>query len=121
MSDRTEVTGDSPFEVCDNCGRVLVNVDTHTCPPDEPRSEMEQRRDERQKLADEDPRDESTTVLLFRRAGCHSYAYHDIDDDGTPICGAHKRSKATRSEPVTLAEAKSRGKAPCGSCRRFRE
>lgn len=43
------------------------------------------------------------------------YAYHEIDDDGAPLCGAAPGSLTT----MTIKEAEWNQKSPCGRCERM--
>ena len=116
---RQLVRESSAFERCRDCGNFVVRRSTHRCrDSDRPNPTT---RAERERLAEDDRRDDETEVGVFRRSGGDSYAYHDLDEDAEPLCSSSARTKATKLEVVTLAEARARGKSPCGSCRRIRE
>ena len=78
--------------------------------------------DRRSRRAEADDRD-GDKVVLTRPGGAanYGYAYHEINDDGTPVCGAPGVSDNTAFNRVTIREAKSREKAPCQTCKRLTE
>jgi hypothetical protein len=72
-------------------------------------------RDEREKLGEEDDRNESDIVLSTPTSSSSgAYAYHDPDDDGDPRCGAG--GPDTEFQELTVTEARRRNKSPCGFC-----
>jgi hypothetical protein len=106
------------FERCPDCGRYFARAGNHRCDTDEQKQNPPSR-DERTRRAREDDRQDDTLVGLFCPSGGNTYAYHDLAN-GQPRCGCHHHADADELEVVTLARAKARGRAPCGSCRRIR-
>lgn len=75
-------------------------------------------RAERDRLAENDTRDGSKPVLTDpKNASQHGYAYHVIDDDGGPVCGAGGPEKTFRE--LSIEEAQRKNKAPCQMCERI--
>lgn len=107
------------FQECQQCGGYFVKVASHRCA--DPRGDTtDPDRDERRRRAAEDERPDGDSVaILPTRSVSGSYAYHEIDADGLPECGGG--GVRTHDEWIRLsrAEAKARGKAPCGTCRRL--
>jgi hypothetical protein len=102
------------FRRCPNCETVIVKLAAHRCPPEETDGPLP--REQRVAAADEDPRDDETTVGIVQRAAGSAYAYHELGEDGNPLCSCLKRAGVTGVTEVTRAEAKRRGRSPCGSC-----
>jgi len=75
---------------------------------------------ERAKLAQQDWR-ESDHLVLSRPQGAsnYGYAYHEMNDEGEPICGAG--GPETEFKEITVIEAQNRGKCPCQMCERIIE
>ena len=117
-ADRLAATVSDAFDRCPDCGTFVVQLSTHRCPPDEVTGSPT--RERREALADADGRSDASLVGLYRRSHGDAYAYHELDD-GEPVCGCGANTKATALTVVTRAEAKARGKSPCGSCRRIEE
>lgn len=116
--DRHAASVTDAFERCPDCGTFVVQLTTHRCPSGEtadPRT-----RERREELAAADTRSDGTFVGVFRRSHGDAYAYHELDD-GKPVCGCASNTKAEAVTAITRAEAKARGKSPCGSCRRIEE
>lgn len=66
----------------------------------------------------DESRDGSTPVLV--QAGEPTgggYAYHDMNTDGRPLCGAGDQE--TEYMTVTIDEARRHGKSPCQRCRQL--
>jgi hypothetical protein len=104
---------------CDDCGSVFVTLSNHTCPSEGgPTGALT--RQERERLAARDSRDDDDTVGVYRRSQGGAYAYHELDGS-VPVCGCHSYTKARQLDHVTRAEAKRRGRSPCGTCRRVTE
>lgn len=104
------------FERCPDCGTFVVLLATHRCPAEggtEPST-----RERREALAAADDRPDGSLVGVFRRSQGDAYAYHELDDS-EPVCGCAGNTKAPAVTVLTRAEAKARGKSPCGSCRRI--
>jgi hypothetical protein len=114
--DATDVA--SAFTRCESCGTYLVSVSQHRCPSG--RADARPDRTERERLATADGRDDATSVGVFPSSQGNRYAYHDLDADGRPRCGCEKHTDATEVTVTSLADAKRRGRSPCGSCRRLR-
>lgn len=106
------------FERCPECGTVVVQLSTHRCPSGEGGGQLT--RERREALAERDGRDEDDSVGVFRRSHGDAYAYHELED-GQPVCGCAGNTKAERVTVISRGEAKSRGKSPCGSCRRIQQ
>lgn len=106
------------FERCPDCGTFVVQLATHRCPPGEPAGSLT--RERREALAAADGRADGSPVGVFRRSHGDAYAYHELDGE-EPLCGCSHNTKAEAVTVVTRAEAKARGKSPCGSCRRVEE
>lgn len=104
------------FEQCSSCGRTVVQLSTHQCPPPPQRGVTT--REKRERRASRDDRDDHDLVGVFRRANGNTYAYHELDEEFEPRCPTRNPTKAQKFELLTRNEAKSLGKAPCGHCRR---
>ena len=104
------------FERCADCGTFVVQLATHRCPTEETTGQLT--RERREELAEADTRSDAALVGVFRRSHGDAYAYHELDD-GQPVCGCSANTKAEAVTAITRGEAKSRGKSPCGSCRRI--
>jgi hypothetical protein len=103
------------FSRCGECGTHVVNLDSHRCSSREPiRTDRETRRER----AAGDDRDDEDGVGIFPRSSGNSYAYHELRE-GEVRCGCGNYAKADRLDVVTRAEAKARGRAPCGNCERL--
>ena len=116
--DRQPTSVSDAFDRCPDCGTFVVQLPTHRCPSEEAGGQLT--RERREELAAKDTRSDATLVGVFRRSHGDAYAYHELDD-GQPVCGCASNTKAERVTSITRAEAKSRGKSPCGSCRRIEE
>lgn len=117
-ADRHAMSVSEAFERCPGCGTFVVQLATHRCPPDEPPGPLT--RERREALAAADEREDAAPVGVFQRSRGDAYAYHELDG-GDPLCGRAGVTKATGVAVVTRAEAKARGKSPCGSCRRVED
>lgn len=104
------------FDRCPECGTFVVQLATHRCPSGETADPLT--RERREELAEADGRADATLVGVFRRSHGDAYAYHELDG-GQPVCGCAGNTKAEAVTAITRAEAKARGKSPCGSCRRI--
>lgn len=103
------------FERCASCGRTVVQLATHQCPPrDRPRRNN---RETRERRADRDERADGELVGVYHRTSGNTYAYHELDADRQPRCPTRNPTKSRKFEVMTRGEAKARGKAPCGHCR----
>ena len=107
--------GDDVFERCASCGTIVVQLSTHQCPSTS-RGDGSTR-EERERLAERDDRDDQALVGVFQRASGSTYAYHELDARGRPRCPTRNPTKAKKFEVIRRQEAKERGKAPCGHCR----
>jgi hypothetical protein len=75
-------------------------------------------RRQRDMLASRDDRNEKTRVATTPTGASQSgYAYHHVDRNGDPICGAG--GPDTEFELVTIHEAQKRHKSPCRMCDRI--
>lgn len=104
------------FQQCENCDGYYVNLSTHTC---EATSTGDPTREERIHLASLDGRPDGDQVaILPTRTVDGSYAYHELDADGRPLCGG---GGSLTDDWVVIAreKAKNRGKAPCRTCSRL--
>ena len=117
-ADRLATAVSDAFDRCPNCGTFVVQLATHRCPSDE--STGSPTRERREALAAADERPDGSLVGVFRRSQGDAYAYHELDD-GEPVCGCARNTKAAAVTVLTRAEAKVRGKSPCGRCRRVEE
>jgi len=106
------------FDRCPDCGTIVVQLATHRCPSGQGVGQLT--RERREELAEQDGRDDDAPVGVFQRSHGDAYAYHELDGD-QPVCGCGSNTKAEAVTVITRAEAKSRGKSPCGSCRRIEE
>lgn len=105
------------FQYCDDCGAVVVNLDSHSC-PDDP-APTHRTPDERAALAAQDdrPRDEEVLYPLGRSTR-NAWAYHELDEDGEPLHIVDHESGQLRG---SREEAIEQGCFPCGQCRRIEE
>lgn len=110
---------DDIFTQCDSCGRYLIDLSGHTC-PSETESPSRLSMADRAELADSDPRPSYELVLILpaKAPGSNGHSYHEISDDGTPVCGGPGPAR-TEYVAVTRREAKDRDRAPCRSCEKF--
>lgn len=106
------------FSQCSSCGTVVVSLAQHRCAGTTDGSRPDRR--ERQRLADDDPRDGGTEVGIFPNGRGNRYAYHDLDGNGWPRCGCQQHTKATSITVTTLESAREQGRSPCRSCERIR-
>jgi hypothetical protein len=75
---------------------------------------------QRERRSEGESRPPDTEVITTRTGAANSgYAYHDIDEDGTPRCGAGGSPR--EFERILISEARRRQKAPCKVCQRLRE
>ena len=71
---------------------------------------------QREALREQDTQSDNELVLTTSTGAANSgYAYHEIGDDGKPVCG----KTHPKLEPVSREEAKRRNKSPCGTCARL--
>jgi hypothetical protein len=117
-ADRHAARVSDAFDRCPDCGTFVVQLATHRCPSG--RTAGSPVRERREALAEADDRGDAALVGLFQRSQGDAYAYHELDG-GEPVCGCAGVTKAATLAVVTRAEAKARGKSPCGSCRRIEE
>lgn len=106
---------DDVFERCPSCGTIVVQLATHQCPSTAQRDGST--REERERMAERDDRDDQALVGVFQRASGSTYAYHELDGRQQPRCPTRNPTKAKKFEVMQRQEAKERGKAPCGHCR----
>lgn len=116
--DRPASSVSDAFDRCTECGTFVVQLATHRCPSSETTGQLN--RERREQLAEADTRADAALVGVFRRSHGDAYAYHELTD-GQPVCGCASNTKAEAVTTITRAEAKTRGKSPCGSCRRIEE
>lgn len=116
--DRQTISVADAFDRCTECGTFVVQLATHRCPSGESTGQLT--RERREELAEADTRSEAALVGVFRRSHGDAYAYHELDG-GQPVCGCSGNTNAEAVTAITRAEAKARGKSPCGSCRRIAE
>lgn len=114
---RTLVENCDEISRCTECGTYVVNLGSHRCPADD--GGRPSGRADRLARAEGDTRDDDDEVGIFRRAHGNTYAYHELDG-GDVYCGCGEYTKAGRLDVVTRAEAKARGRSPCGNCERSR-
>lgn len=75
-------------------------------------------RAQRDSLAADDDRDRDLQVLITpKNAANYGYAYHVIDSDEEPVCGAG--GPDAEFVEVSIAEAQRKNKAPCQMCDRI--
>lgn len=104
------------FSECPDCGKYRVDLSAHRCGPD---ASSKPDRDQRLRIAAADPRpDDDDVLVLPTREVDGSYAYHEVDEDGHPVCGGGGAISDSEWLAVTREEARTRGKAPCHSCLR---
>lgn len=107
------------FQECDACGGYFVRVASHECPTGGADG-TDPTREERMRRASEDTRPATDRVaLLPARTIDGSYAYHDIGEDGLPVCGGGGGRDDEQWIHLSREDAKARGKAPCGTCARL--
>ena len=117
-ADRLATTVADAFDRCPHCGTFVVQLATHRCPSEDPTGSLT--RERREALAEADERPDGSLVGVFRRSQGDAYAYHELDA-GAPVCGCDRNTKAAAVTVLSRAEAKARGKSPCGRCRRIEE
>lgn len=113
---KTLIERSGAFVRCPTCGRTVVKLGPHRCPESSERSES--RREDRERLADDDDREGQSPVGLVQRAAGNAYAYHELED-GEPLCGCLGQTTAEGVTVVSRSEAKARGKSPCGNCEKI--
>lgn len=106
------------FDRCETCGTFVVALSQHRCPTEA--ADARPNRSERTALAAADDRDAETAVGVFPASQGNRYAYHDLEGRERTRCGCETYTDAARLVVTTLADAKRRGRSPCGSCRRLR-
>lgn len=106
------------FVRCPDCGSLLVRLGPHRCSPGAGESRSRSR-EERARAAASDSRGDGDAVGIVQRAAGSAYAYHELDEDGRPLCNCADRPDVSGFEAVTRAEARRRGRAPCGNCARL--
>lgn len=104
------------FSRCEDCGTHVVNLDSHRCSSS---GDVRTNRETLRRRAEGDDRDDDDSVGIFPRSSGNSYAYHELRE-GEVCCGCGNYAKADRLEVVTRAEAKQRGRCPCGNCARLK-
>lgn len=133
------------FQECGDCGGYFVRVASHQCGTGDTGSTggtggtggtgstggtgptgwsggsggSDPTREERVRRASRDPRPETERVaLLPARTIDGSYAYHEIDEEGLPVCGGGGGGGLDDEQWIQLprGDAKARGKSPCGTC-----
>lgn len=115
------------FQECGDCGGYFVRVASHQCGTGETGGNgwsggtggSDPTREERVRRAAQDPRPETERVaLLPARTIDGSYAYHEIDEEGLPVCGGGGGGGLDDEKWIHLprSDAKDRGKSPCGTC-----
>ena len=101
------------FEYCPDCETLTVSVDQYTCRADAPSGGPSP--EERAELAADDERPPGEDVLIPNgRSQNNAWAYHELDEDGEPRCGADHSAGAVIGP---RAEAVDHGCYPCGRCR----
>ena len=117
--DVAELLRDSDaFVRCPDCQTLVVRLGPHRCGPDDEPTPARSR-EERTRAAAADSRSDDDLVGIVQRAAGSAYAYHELDDDGEALCNCDERPDVKGFEVVTRAEARHRGRAPCGNCERF--
>lgn len=117
---------DGPFERCPVCDRPVVSLARHSCPDDTDKPNPPVA--ERERHADDDPRDSSRLVVL--PSGKGNTTYHEIefdtDQDGDrdagsaeTVCWHDPDLDAAAIKPQGMAAE--RGYCPCKSCRRIEQ
>lgn len=121
------------FQECGDCGGYFVRVASHQCSTGATGGTggtgptgwsggsggSDPTREERVRRASRDPRPETERVaLLPARTIDGSYAYHEIDEEGLPVCGGGGGGGLDDEQWIHLprGDAKARGKSPCGTC-----
>jgi hypothetical protein len=101
------------FEYCPGCEALLASVDQHTCRAADAGGRPSPAERAERGAADDRPLEED--VLYPRgRSQNNAWAYHELDEDGTPRCGADHSAGAVIGP---RAEAVDQGCFPCGRCR----
>mgnify|MGYP006277183875 CR=1 FL=1 len=99
------------LERCTNCGKVASQIINHEC-----NSECELEGSNGYNQVDDTRPLESN--VLTNRVGVKAYAYHEIDEDGKPVCGGGHGS-VSRMKIVSRQKAQERGRDPCKTCARI--
>ena len=113
----TETDVRDAFDICDDCGAVVVAgyASSHRCPGDNSTVEraVDVSKDERDRRREADTRPPSTTVFTTRSSSGQIRSYHESTD-----CPSYR----DEAEPTPLATAIARNRVPCatGVCRRER-
>lgn len=102
------------FHRCTDCGTVIVRLATHRCPADDADGALP--REQRVRAAAADTRDDAAMVAIVQRAAGSAYAYHELGEDGQPLCSCLNRADVDGVTEVTRAEARRRGRSPCARC-----
>lgn len=105
------------FEHCPECGRVVVSLGQHRCPPDDDGGGVTSA--DREALAAADDRPAGEDVLYPKGRSTHSaWAYHELDDEGDPL---HSPDYKEGHDIGPREEAIEKGCYPCGTCRNLIE
>ena len=97
------------LERCTRCGKIASQIINHEC---ESSGSFYENVSE-----DLRPLDEG---ILTNRTGVKAYAYHEIGDNGEPLCGGG-RGDASRMMVRSRQWARDRGRSPCQTCLRIQE
>lgn len=104
------------FQECEDCGGYFVKVASHTCGNGASGGSDPTREERRQRATvDTRPADDRVAILPTR-ANNGSYAYHELDDEDSPVCGGGGVLDDEEWVYLPRREAKARGKSPCGTC-----
>lgn len=105
------------FDVCEDCGTPTVQLSSHTCP--DPDTVEDPSREELDRRIEQDSFPVGETVLVRRTNRSNTYAYHETNDAGEPLCPVnHDEADAFREQ--TRAQAQRQRYAPCQFCQRIR-
>ena len=115
-----EITEDEiaeTFDQCPHCGTYVVQYNgAHSCEPADQRPNPN--RTELKHRIEANPFPDDDPVLIRKHKRYNTYAYHEPDSDGTPLCSlSADQSFLTR----TRTHAHDHFLAPCQRCQRIRE
>ncbi len=102
------------FDVCEDCGTPTIQLSSHTCP--DPETVADPTREELDRRTERDPFPASDTVLVRTTNRTNTYAYHETDHDGTPLCPVDHDDLTG----LARADAQDQRYAPCQFCQRIR-